>query len=179
MRMDWEDVKWNLLKRGPNLFFKYFFSFLGLAYFTPSGCQLRFRGPTKLPKKIWNLAGTRGGKISQAQGGNKNIWIINWGLFKIVREVALLIYIICLGYTTIPARRLLFVWYSAPCQMIVRRLSGDCQMPHQTSVVLVWQMSGGASDKHLTIVWQGVPDKWQASGRNGGVIESHKIYLAA
>ena len=28
--------------RGPNLFFKYFFSILGLAYFTPLGCLLRF-----------------------------------------------------------------------------------------------------------------------------------------
>ncbi len=34
------------LKRGPNLFqfiSKYFFSLLGLAYFTPLGCSLRFK----------------------------------------------------------------------------------------------------------------------------------------
>ncbi len=32
-----------LFIRGPNLFFKYFFSFLGLAYFPPLGCLLRFK----------------------------------------------------------------------------------------------------------------------------------------
>ena len=57
-------------------------SFLGLAYFTPLGCPLRFNfflgsGSAKLPKKMWTL----GGKISQAQKGIKNIWKINWGLF--------------------------------------------------------------------------------------------------
>ncbi len=44
-------------------------------------------------------------------------------------------------------------------------------------VVLVWrisggirQMSGGASDRHLTIVWQtDKPDKQQVSDGNGGV----------
>ncbi len=31
-----------LIIRGPNLFFKYFISFLGLAYFSSLGCSLRF-----------------------------------------------------------------------------------------------------------------------------------------
>ncbi len=35
----------------------------------------------------------------------------------------------------------------APCQMIVRQLSGACQMPHQTSVLLVlqWPSHGSSS----------------------------------
>ncbi len=59
------------------------------------------------------------------------------------------------------------IWYMSGVYVVhVRQMSGGS-----------WQMSDGASCRHLTTIWQGAPDKWQLSGGNGGVeLVTHFLY---